>query len=128
METQITKGIKISVETTFKGTSLSNHTLYYAFSYAITIENKSNETVQLTDRYWEIFDSLNQIEVVAGEGVVGQSPILKPGEKYTYSSGCFLTSNMGSMRGFYSMTNQETLEQFKVMIPTFQLTNPLLLN
>ena len=128
METQITKGIKISVETTFKGTSLSNQTLYYAFSYAITIENKSNETVQLTDRYWEIFDSLNQIEVVAGEGVVGQSPILKPGEKYTYSSGCFLTSNMGAMRGFYSMTNQETLEQFKVMIPTFQLTNPLLLN
>ncbi|MDB0026903.1 Co2+/Mg2+ efflux protein ApaG [Polaribacter sp.] len=128
METQITKGIKISVETTFKGTSLSNHTLYYSFSYAITIENKSNETVQLTDRYWEIFDSLNQIEVVAGEGVVGQSPILKPGEKYTYSSGCFLTSNMGAMRGFYSMTNQETLEQFKVMIPTFQLTNPLLLN
>ncbi|MDB4009882.1 Co2+/Mg2+ efflux protein ApaG [Polaribacter sp.] len=128
METQITKGIKISVETTFKGTSLSNHTLYYAFSYAITIENKSNETVQLTDRYWEIFDSLNQIEVVAGEGVVGQSPILKPYEKYTYSSGCFLTSNMGAMRGFYSMTNQETLEQFKVMIPTFQLTNPLLLN
>lgn len=128
METQITKGIKISVETTFKGTSLSNHTLYYAFSYAITIENKSNETVQLTDRYWEIFDSLNQIEVVAGEGVVGQSPILKPNEKYTYSSSCFLTSNMGAMRGFYSMTNQETLEQFKVMIPTFQLTNPLLLN
>ncbi|MDB0040224.1 Co2+/Mg2+ efflux protein ApaG [Polaribacter sp.] len=128
METQITKGIKISVETTFKGTSLSNHTLYYAFSYAITIENKSNETVQLKDRYWEIFDSLNQIEVVAGEGVVGQSPILKPSEKYTYSSGCFLTSNMGAMRGFYSMTNQETLEQFKVMIPTFQLTNPLLLN
>ena len=128
METQITKGIKISVETTFKGTSLSNHTLYYAFSYAITIENKSNETAQLTDRYWEIFDSLNQIEVVAGEGVVGQSPILKPNEKYTYSSGCFLTSNMGAMRGFYSMTNQETLEQFKVMIPTFQLTNPLLLN
>ncbi|MDC1514479.1 Co2+/Mg2+ efflux protein ApaG [Polaribacter sp.] len=128
METQITKGIKISVETTFKGTSLSNHTLYYAFSYAITIENKSNETVQLTDRYWEIFDSLNQIEVVAGEGVVGQSPILKPDEKYKYSSGCFLTSNMGAMRGFYSMTNQETLEQFKVMIPTFQLTNPLLLN
>ena len=128
METQITKGIKISVETTFKGTSLSNHTLYYAFSYAITIENKSNETVQLTDRYWEIFDSLNQIEVVAGEGVVGQSPILKPSEKYTYSSGCFLTSNMGAMRGFYSMTNQETFDQFRVMIPTFQLTNPLLLN
>ena len=128
METQITKGIKISVETTFKGTSLSNHNLYYAFSYAITIENKSNETVQLTDRYWEIFDSLNQIEVVAGEGVVGQSPILKPSEKYTYSSGCFLTSNMGAMRGFYSMTNQETFDQFRVMIPTFQLTNPLLLN
>ena len=73
METQITKGIKISVQTTFKGTSLSNHTLYYAFSYAITIENRSDETVQLTDRYWEIFDSLNQIEIVSGEGVTKET-------------------------------------------------------
>ena len=128
METQITKGIKISIQTTFKGTSLSNHTLYYAFSYAITIENRSDETVQLTDRYWEIFDSLNQIEIVTGEGVVGQSPVLKPKEKYTYTSGCFLTSNLGAMRGFYSMTNKDTFERFKVIIPTFQLTNPLLLN
>ena len=128
METQITKGIKISVQTTFKGTSMSNHTLYYAFSYTIIIENRSNETVQLTDRHWEIFDSLNQTEIVTGEGVVGQSPILKPSEKYTYTSGCFLTSNLGAMKGFYSMTNQVTFEQFKVMIPTFQLTNPLLLN
>jgi ApaG protein len=128
METQITKGIKISVQTTFKGTSMSNHTLYYAFSYTIIIENRSNETVQLTDRHWEIFDSLNRTEIVTGEGVVGQSPILKPSEKYTYTSGCFLTSNLGAMKGFYSMTNQVTFEQFKVMIPTFQLTNPLSLN
>jgi ApaG protein len=128
MVTQITKGIKISVKTTFNGTSYSNHNLYYAFSYEITIENKSNETVQLTDRYWEIFDTLNQTEIVAGEGVVGQSPILEPNDSYAYNSGCFLTSNVGAMRGFYSMTNRDTLEQFEVIIPTFQLTNPLLLN
>ena len=128
METQITKGIKISVQTTFKGTSMSNHTLYYAFSYTIIIENRSMKRCNLQTRHWEIFDSLNQTEIVTGEGVVGQSPILKPSEKYTYTSGCFLTSNLGAMKGFYSMTNQVTFEQFKVMIPTFQLTNPLSLN
>jgi ApaG protein len=128
MVTQITKGIKISVKTTFNGTSYSNNNLYYAFSYAITIENKSDETVQLTDRHWEIFDTLNKTEIVDGEGVVGQTPILNPNDTYTYNSGCFLSSNIGAMKGFYFMTNQETLEQFKVMIPTFQLTTPLLLN
>tara|TARA_B110000091_G_scaffold43139_1_gene46948 strand:- start:3104 stop:3490 length:387 start_codon:yes stop_codon:yes gene_type:complete len=128
MVTKITNGIKISVQTAFKGTSYSNEALYYAFSYAITIENRSTDTVQLTDRYWKIFDSLNQIEIVAGEGVVGQTPTIPPKGSYTYTSGCFLTSNMGAMKGFYSMTNQETLASFKVMIPTFQLTNPLLLN
>jgi ApaG protein len=125
---QITKGIKISVKTTYSGTSYNHHNLYYAFSYAITIENNSEETVQLTDRYWEIIDTLNKTEIVEGEGVVGQTPILTPNDSYTYSSGCFLRSNLGAMKGFYLMTNQVTLEQFKVMIPTFQLTSQPLLN
>lgn len=128
MVQQITKGIKISVETKYKGTSLRNNKLYYVFAYFITIENKSPETVKLTDRFWKIYDSLNQTEIVSGEGVVGQTPILKQDEIYSYSSGCFLESNMGSMKGFYTMINLETFEQFKVIIPTFQLTTPVLSN
>tara|TARA_R110002049_G_scaffold2960_4_gene23857 strand:- start:7449 stop:7835 length:387 start_codon:yes stop_codon:yes gene_type:complete len=125
---QITKGIKISVETTYNGTSLRNDTLYYVFSYTISIENRSLETVKLTDRFWTIFDSLNDTEIVSGEGVVGQTPILEPNDNYTYKSGCFLESNMGAMKGFYTMINLESYEQFKVYIPTFQLTTPVLLN
>jgi ApaG protein len=79
---QITKGIKISVETNYNGTSYRNNTLYYIFSYTITIENKSLETVKLTDRFWTIYDSLNGTEIVSGEGVVGQTPTLMPNDNY----------------------------------------------
>jgi ApaG protein len=128
MVQQITKGIKISVKTEYNGSNYRNNTLYYAFAYFITIENKSPQTVKLTDRFWKIFDSLNYIEVVNGEGVVGQTPILKPNDNYKYSSGCFLKSNSGAMKGFYTMINLDTYEQFKVIVPTFQLTTQLLSN
>ena len=128
MVQQITKGIKISIKTKYNGTSYRNNKLYYVFAYFITIENKSSETVKLTDRFWKIFDSLNHTEIVSGEGVVGQTPILKPDEVYSYSSGCFLESNMGAMKGFYTMINLDTFEQFKVIIPTFQLTATILSN
>ena len=128
MVQQITKGIKISVKTKYNGTSYRNNKLYYVFSYFITIENKSSETVKLTDRFWKIYDSLNNTEIVSGEGVVGQTPTLKPDELYSYSSGCFLESNTGSMKGFYTMINLDTFEQFKVIVPTFQLTTPILSN
>jgi ApaG protein len=128
MVQQITKGIKISVKTEYNGSNYRNNTLYYAFAYFITIENKSSQTVKLTDRFWKIFDSLNYIEVVNGEGVVGQTPILKPNDNYKYSSGCFLKSNSGAMKGFYTMINLDTYEQFKVIVPTFQLTTQLLSN
>ena len=125
---QITKGVKISVQTKYKDTSYRNNKLYHFFGYAITIENKSPETVKLTDRFWKIFDTLNNTEIVSGEGVVGQTPTLKPNEIYTYGSGCYLESNIGAMKGFYTMINLDTFEQFKVIIPTFQLTTQTVLN
>lgn len=128
MVEQITKGIRISVKTKFNGTSYRNNRLYYVYAYFVTIENNSSQTVKLTDRYWKIFDSLNKTEVVAGEGVVGQTPILKPNDTYSYSSGCFLESTMGAMKGFYMMENVNTLATFKVLIPTFQLSTPILSN
>ena len=125
---QVTKGIKISVNTKYKGIHQRNSKVYHVFSYVIRIENTSTETVKLTDRFWKIYDTLNNIEIVSGEGVVGQTPVLKPEETYTYNSGCFLESNIGAMKGFYTMINLNTFEQFKVIIPTFQLANPLLSN
>ena len=121
MVQQVTNGIKISVENNFEGTSYRNYRLYYAFSYEITIENQSNDTVQLLERHWKIFDSLNNTEIIEGSGVIGKKPVLKPSQKHTYQSNVFLTSPIGAMKGFYNMVNFATTKSFKVYIPTFQL-------
>ena len=125
---QVTKGIKISITSNFEGNRYQNSKVYYAFSYSITIENQSSDTVQLLSRRWNIFDSLNDLEIVEGEGVVGKKPILKPKQLYTYSSHCFLESPIGSMNGYYSMINFSTSEKFRVNIPTFQLMLPATFN
>ncbi len=125
---EVTKGIRVSVKTSYDGTMYRNYKLYYTFNYYITIENTSEDTVQLTHRYWKIFDSLNKTEVVAGEGVVGQTPILTPNDQYTYKSGCILESNMGAMSGYFTMVNIDTSEAFQVTIPTFQLIIPVVSN
>ena len=121
MVQQVTNGIKISVNSNFEGTSYRNYRLYYAFSYQVTIENQSNETVQLLDRCWKIYDSLNNTEIVKGSGVIGKKPVLKPSQKHTYQSNCYLTSPIGAMKGHYNMVNFATTKTFKVYIPTFQL-------
>lgn len=128
MVSQITKGIKISVATTFEGTYFKNYRMHYAYRYEITIENHSKDSVQLLSRHWEIFDSLNNTEIIDGDGVVGEKPVIKPGEKHTYNSGCFLTSSIGAMRGYYNMVNFTTTKRFKVYIPTFRLNAPFAIN
>lgn len=128
MISQITRGIKISVLTSFEGTYFKNYKMHFAFSYEITIENHSKDSVQLNSRHWEIFDSLNNKDVVDGEGVVGKKPVLKPDEKYTYTSGCLLTSPFGAMSGFFNMVNFTTTKSFKVIVPTFKLSAPFALN
>lgn len=128
MVEQVTKGIKISVRTNFNGSSYRNNKLYYIFAYHIHIENNSLQTVQLKERYWNIYDSLHKIEIVTGEGVIGQTPLLRPNETYSYSSGCFLESTIGAMKGYYTMIDVQSLKEFKVYIPTFQLIIPILSN
>ena len=128
MVSQITRGIKISVLTTFEGTYFKNHKIHFAFSYEITIENHSKDSVQLTSRHWDIFDSLNDLETVDGEGVIGKKPVLKPGEKHNYSSGCLLLSPFGTMRGYFNMINFTTTKSFKVIVPSFRLSAPFALN
>jgi ApaG protein len=128
MVTQITKGIKISVKTSFEGTYFKNYKIHFAFSYEITIENHSKDSVQLMTRHWEIFDSLNDIEIVDGEGVIGKKPVLKPGEFHTYNSGCLLASPHGAMRGSFNMINFTNTRNFRVIVPTFRLNAPYALN
>ncbi len=128
MVQQITRGIKISVVTTFEGSFYKNYKMQYAFGYTITIENQSKDSVQLNTRRWEILDALNNVEIVSGEGVIGKKPVLKPGESHTYTSGCLLTSPFGAMQGHYSMVNFTTTKKFKVTIPTFKLSAPFAIN
>ena len=128
MVQQVTRGIKISVVTNFEGTFYKNYKIHFAFGYKVTIENQSKDSVQLNARQWTIFDALNAIETVSGEGVIGKKPVLKPGESHTYSSGCLLTSPFGAMQGYYSMVNFTTTKKFNVTIPTFKLSAPFAIN
>lgn len=128
MTQQVTKGIKISVETHFEGMFYKNYKMNYAFGYRITIENQSNDSVQLKSRFWEIKDVLNDTEIVKGEGVIGKKPVLKPSEKYTYRSGCLLTGPFGAMKGHYNMISLSTNQKFRVQIPSFKLSTPYALN
>ncbi|WP_298549114.1 Co2+/Mg2+ efflux protein ApaG [uncultured Aquimarina sp.] len=128
MVEQITRGIKISVDTTFEGTFFKNYKIHFAFGYRITIENQSKDSVQLTSRFWEIKDALSSTEIVEGEGVIGKKPVLKPGESHTYNSGCLLSSPFGAMKGHYNMVNFTSTRKFKVIIPSFKLSSPFALN
>ena len=128
MVTQITRGIKVSIKTSFEGTYYKESKLYYAFEYIVKIENQSKELVQLNSRHWNILDSLNDDETVDGEGVIGKKPVLKPGEVHTYSSGCLLASPYGAMYGFYRMINLNSTKKFNVVIPAFKLSAPFALN
>lgn len=128
MVSQITQGIKVSVITNFEGVFFKNYRLHYAFTYRITINNQSKDSVQLLNRHWEILDALNDIEIVDGEGVVGKKPILKSGETHAYSSGCLLVSPFGAMRGYFTMVNFTTSKKFKVTVPIFRLGAPYALN
>lgn len=124
----VTNGIKISVKTRYNGAIKQGANLFNAFSYFISIENKTLDTVQLLERFWEITDALNDKEYVEGEGVVGQKPVIEPNENYTYQSNCFLMASSGAMKGSFKMINITTNEYFEVIIPIFQLTTTPLLN
>ena len=107
---------------------MKNYKIHFAFSYRITIENQSNDSVQLTSRFWKIKDALSRSEIVQGEGIIGKKPVIKPGESHTYSSGCLITSPFGSMSGHYNMVNFTSTRKFKVLIPSFKLSAPFALN
>jgi ApaG protein len=128
MVSQITRGIKISVLTSFEGTYFKNYKIHFAFTYHVSIENQSKDSVQLNSRHWEIYDALNNTETVDGEGVIGKKPVIKPGENYTYSSGCLLSSPIGAMKGHFNMINFTTTKCFKVEIPAFKLSAPFAIN
>ena len=124
MSTLTTSGIQIRVNTQFR-LDLSQITeSKFFFNYRIDIENMNSYDVQLLTRDWYIFDSLNDPRYISGEGVIGEQPTLKAGEKYTYTSGCDLSSEVGLMKGYYTFKNLIDEEFFRVIVPTFLLEYP----
>lgn len=128
MVTAITEGVKISVETVYQDEHSNPSNEHFMFAYRISVENLSDHAVQLMRRKWFIFDSNGTIREVEGEGVVGVQPVIEPGENYSYVSGCNLKTDIGSMRGNYTMHNLVQETSFKVEIPQFQLIASYKLN
>ena len=128
MITQITEGVKISVETLYQPEYSNPANDHYMFAYKINIENLTESSVQLMRRRWFIFDSNGTHREVEGEGVVGLQPIIEPGSSHEYVSGCNLKTDMGSMRGSYAMRRLADQEEFEVSIPEFSMIAPYKMN
>ena len=123
-----THNIEVSVEAKYWEKQSIPKESHYFFVYFITIENKSDFAVQLTRRHWDIFDSIGEKRAVDGEGVVGETPVIAAGAKFEYNSGCNLTSEMGYMKGHYTLVKVIDNSEFQVEIPKFELVVPAKLN
>lgn len=128
MTSQISQGVKISVETFYQPDHSNTETSEFMFAYRITIENNNNFPVKLLRRHWYIYDATGSMREVEGEGVIGVQPQINPGENYQYISGCNLRTEIGKMYGTYLMQNVTNKSQFDVTIPTFEMTVPFKLN
>lgn len=121
MASLTTNGISISVETNFLPEKSKPEQNYYVYVYFVTITNNSSDPVQLLSRHWMICDGYANKHEVKGEGVIGQQPVLKPGEFHSYQSWSPLPTKLGKMEGSYTMQNLNTDVLFKVTIPPFIL-------
>ena len=115
--------IRVTVEPQFMGDRSLPEQSRYFWSYTIEIANLGTAQVQLRSRHWRITDARGQTEEVRGPGVVGEQPVLMPGESFTYTSGCPLTTPSGIMAGSYQMQRPDGA-QFDVAVPAFSLDSP----
>jgi ApaG protein len=120
---QTTRAISISVEPMYLDDQSSPEDNHYVWAYRVQIENLGNATVQLVSRHWKITDSQGHTQEVRGDGVVGEQPVLDPGDSFEYTSGTPLATPSGFMSGSYQMVVQ-TGERFDAVIPPFSLDGP----
>jgi ApaG protein len=123
MYSESTRDIFITVRPFYLDDQSSPEEMHFVWAYHVRIENQGPETVQLRNRYWRITDSLGRVQEVRGAGVVGEQPVLKPGEAFEYTSGTPLTTPSGIMVGTYQMQTAGG-ELFEVKIPAFSLDSP----
>lgn len=118
-----TRGVVVRVEPEFLQDQSDPEAQRYLWAYTIEIENRSEETVQLVSRHWQITDASGQVETVRGPGVVGEQPVLEPGQRFSYTSGAPLKTPSGFMRGRFGMVCAGG-GQFDAIVPAFSLDNP----
>jgi ApaG protein len=123
MYSKTTKGITVTVTPYFLDDQSSPQENHYVWAYQVNIKNSSKSIMRLNHRNWIIIDANGKIMNVQGAGVVGEFPILNPGESFEYTSGTPLKTNNGIMQGFYLMS-QDDGEALKIDIPTFSLDSP----
>ena len=123
MYSEITRDIRITVRPFYLEDQSSPEEMHFVWAYHVRIENQGPDTVQLRNRYWRITDSLGRVQEVRGAGVVGEQPVLRPGEAFEYTSGTPLTTPSGIMVGTYQMESEKG-ELFDVKIPAFSLDSP----
>ena len=119
----VTRGIRVRATPQYLEEESAPEDDRFFWAYTIDISNEGSETVQLRSRHWRITDAEGRTEEVRGPGVVGETPVLKPGTNFRYTSGCPLDTPSGIMVGTYQMTT-ETGELFNVAIPAFWLDSP----
>ncbi len=124
MDTLTTHGITISVETFYNQQHSVPAEYKYVYAYRVTIENNREQEVQLLRRHWIIQDSNGIKREVKGEGVIGEQPVLQPGQNHVYVSWCPLETGIGKMYGTFTMLNKETNIEFEADIPAFKLIAP----
>ena len=127
MYTKTTKSINITVDSFYLDEQSIPEEHLYVWTYQVTINNLGQETVQLKNRYWKITDSNGIKQEIKGRGVVGEQPILNPGEKFEYTSGTPLSTPSGFMEGYYEMETKNG-KKFDATIPLFSLDSPYVSN
>ena len=127
MYTKTTKKISITVNPYFLEDQSEPEDQHFVWAYQVIINNLSNDVVQLKNRYWKIIDSNGIKQEVKGEGVVGEQPILNPGEQFEYTSGTPLNTPSGFMEGYYEMETKNGIK-FEASIPQFSLDSPFISN
>jgi len=128
METQITQGVEVNVETYYQEQYSKPDEGKYMFAYRVTISNHNLFTVQLMERKWKITDANREVRMVEGEGVVGRQPVLYAGDSFQYISGCDFNTPIGKMEGVYIFENRGNNSRFEVQIPSFKMAAPNILN
>lgn len=121
---QVTRDIRVTVRAFYLADQSEPERGHFVWAYRITIANEGRQTVQLLKRTWLITDAQGRTQRVHGDGVVGEQPVLDPGESFEYTSGTPLATPSGFMRGTYHMVVSATGEAFDVTIPTFSLDSP----